>query len=67
MNYNAPGLGGPPDSDEQFLELVADYMSAGMSQDDAEVAAAEKMDAFKEARDYERGEDAWMARQDGDY
>ena len=57
--YNAPGIGGPPDSDERFLELVAEYMQAGMSQDDAEIAATERLDEIDEIAALDAGEDAF--------
>lgn len=57
--YNAPGIGGPPDYDERFLELVAEYMQAGMSQDDAEIAATERLDEIDEIAALDAGEDAF--------
>ena len=55
--YNAPGIGGPPDSDERFLELVAEFMESGMSQDDAEIAAVCRLDEIAEMAAMERREE----------
>lgn len=38
----------PEDFDEIFLELVAEFMEAGMNQDDAEIKAAEEIEERKE-------------------
>lgn len=62
--YNAPGIGGPEDPDDEFLDLVAEYMEQGMSQDDAEIAAMCKLEEDREMRLLDAGEDAYEARED---
>lgn len=67
LRYNAPGIGGPEDADETFLDLVAEYMEAGMSQDDAEIAATCKIDEDREMRLLDAGEDAYESRMDREF
>ena len=65
-HYNAPFYT-PRDTDDQFLELVAEYQMAGMSQDDAEIAAACKLDEIAEMAAMDAGEDAYGRRHGGDW
>ena len=64
MQYNAPGIGGPEDPDDTFLELVAEYMQAGMSQDEAEIAAVCKIEEMNEMAALDRSEDAYERRRE---
>lgn len=64
LRYNAPGIGGPEDPDDGFLDLVAEFMEQGMSQDDAEIAAVCKLDEEREMRLLDAGEDAFEDRMD---
>lgn len=66
-HFNAPGIGGPGDSDDDFLDLVAEYMEAGMSQDDAEIAAMCKIEEDREMRLLDAGEDAYEDRMDREF
>ena len=64
--FNAPGIGGPEDADETFLELVAEFMECGMSQDDAEIAAVNKMEADRDSALQDAGEEAFERLRDDD-